>query len=291
MEAAMFIQSKKEMRFFATCRSSDELVMADWRTGPVQLAMAARMGLRLQGIGEVARGVPSCSRGVLRTSRAPAHPESRLGRPRAAAGREQQLYEKAFAGLDREAGLALASLSHERKPRVPGSTWFYGELSFEAARDILERASPKQGDVFVDLGSGLGKMVLAAASGKVFGECRGIEILPELHDKANQALEELAGSLELTRCKLVCGDMLGHAVADADVVFSFATCFDTNIMAALETKLATEMKPGARLILVSKQVSQANASSFDPWGPEGGYVSVQQAHSKWNLDCFLYVKR
>jgi hypothetical protein len=28
--------------------------------------------------------------------------------------------------------------------------------------------------------------------------------------------------------------------------------------------------------------------AFEPFGPNGGYVSVEQAHSKWNLDCYIY---
>ena len=74
-------------------------------------------------------------------------------------------------------------------------------------------------------------------------------------------------------------------VADADIVYCFATCFSPEIVGALEAKLAAEMKPGARLVLVSKQME---TDAFEPFGPNGGYVSVEQAHSKWNLDCYIY---
>ena len=46
------------------------------------------------------------------------------------------------------------------------------------------------------------------------------------------------------------------------------------------------MKSGARLLIISKQVE---SDYFDPW--IGPYKSVEQAHSKWNLDCFLYVHK
>ena len=82
--------------------------------------------------------------------------------------------------------------------------------------------------------------------------------------------------------------MLAADVADADIVYCFATCFSPEIVGALEAKLSAEMKPGARLVIVSKQME---TDAFEPFGPNEGYVSVEQAHSKWNLDCRIYARR
>ena len=95
------------------------------------------------------------------------------------------LHEHAFKGLDRDAALEIAEQSHKANPRVPGIGYFYGELSWSGAYDLVGLADPREGDVFVDLGSGLGKMVLSAAMTRPFKECRGVEILPELHAKAS----------------------------------------------------------------------------------------------------------
>jgi hypothetical protein len=202
------------------------------------------------------------------------------------------LHEHAFEGLDRDAALEIAEQSHKANPRVPGIGYFYGELSWSGAYDLVGLADPREGDVFVDLGSGLGKMVLSAAMTRPFKECRGVEILPELHAKASAALAKLRDAVGedafamLPPARLSLGDMLEAPVDDADVVFCFATCFSPEVMGALASKLEAEMKPGARLILVSKQVE---SEAFEPWGDgQGGYVSVEQAHSKWNLDCYLY---
>ena len=70
------------------------------------------------------------------------------------------LHEHAFKGLDRDAALEIAEQSHKTNPRVPGIGYFYGELSWSGAYDLVGLADPREGDVFVDLGSGLGKMVL-----------------------------------------------------------------------------------------------------------------------------------
>ena len=46
------------------------------------------------------------------------------------------------------------------------------------------------------------------------------------------------------------------------------------------------MKTGSRLIIISKSIA---SEAFAEWVP--GYVSVEQAHSKWKLDCFLSVPK
>jgi|TARA_B110000977_G_scaffold103554_3_gene135151 hypothetical protein len=204
------------------------------------------------------------------------------------------LYEHAYEGLDRDVGLEIAEESHKKQARTPGIGYFYGELSWLGAWNLVGLAKPKVGDVFLDMGSGLGKMVLSTAMTRRFKQCVGVEILPELHQKACDAVTKLRESVGedafgmLPPIKLECGDMLAVDVGDADVVYCFATCFSPEIMGALESKLSAEMKPGARLVLVSKQME---SNAFEPWGPNDGYVSVEQAHSKWNLDCYLYRKR
>ena len=98
--------------------------------------------------------------------------------------------------MDRDVGLEIAEKSHKDAPRVPGDGWFYGELSWEGMYDLISLAQPEEGDVFLDMGSGLGKMVLSTAMTRCFKECRGVEILPELAQKASAALERLAQELD-----------------------------------------------------------------------------------------------
>jgi hypothetical protein len=82
------------------------------------------------------------------------------------------------------------------------------------------------------------------------------------------------------------GDMLAADVSDADVIYCYATVFAAQVVSRLQAKLAAEMKPGARLVMISKQME---SPEFDAFGV--GYFSVPQAHSRWNMDAWLYVKR
>ena len=62
--------------------------------------------------------------------------------------------------MDRDVGLEIAEKSHKDAPRVPGDGWFYGELSWEGMYDLISLAQPEEGDVFLDMGSGLGKIIV-----------------------------------------------------------------------------------------------------------------------------------
>ena len=206
--------------------------------------------------------------------------------------RRGSVYESIYQDMDRDVGLEIAEKSHKDVPRVPGDGWFYGELSWEEMYDLISLAQPEEGDVFLDMGSGLGKMVLSTAMTRCFKECRGVEILPELAQKASAALERLAQELDpeefasLPRISLVEGDMFRADLSDADIVYCFATCLTAEVLQGFIWKVEAEMKSGARLLIISKQVE---SDYFDPWIVP--YKSVEQAHSKWNLDCFLYVHK
>ncbi|EEH54407.1 uncharacterized protein MICPUCDRAFT_51323 [Micromonas pusilla CCMP1545] len=202
------------------------------------------------------------------------------------------LYDTAYENLGRDVGLEIAERSHDGCARVPGDGWFYGELSWEGMWDVVALAEPKPGDIFLDLGSGLGKMVVAQSLTRDFAECWGVEILPELHDAAMDAPGKLRAAMgddafdALPEVDLRRGDMLAADVSDADVIYCYATVFAAQVVSRLQAKLAAEMKPGARLVMISKQME---SPEFDAFGV--GYFSVPQAHSRWNMDAWLYVKR
>jgi len=219
----------------------------------------------------------------------------------------RRVFERAFEGRDRDHGLAVAE-SAESRALANGDEWFYGELEFDAARALLRRCAPNgESGEFVDLGSGLGKMVVAAALSGRFSRARGVELLRELHVEATEGLrayeralgEEVGGSgsgdddggdvkdlATARRCEVTLeeGNLLTFDVSTADVVYIHATCFTPGLLDATGMKLAQEMRPGARVIIMSKQFPEEWV--FRPF--DGGYAAVAQPQSKWKLDCFLY---
>lgn len=64
----------------------------------------------------------------------------------------------------------------------------YGEVEFDSFVDILSKIDVKPGSKFLDLGSGTGKAVYAAAMLRDFAHVCGIEYLESLHNTAVKLL-------------------------------------------------------------------------------------------------------
>lgn len=79
--------------------------------------------------------------------------------------------------------------------RVVQVNFVYGEIDAISVAHILEFIQPRPGQVLVDLGSGNGKVVLAAAM--LYPElkaCRGIELMVSFLDTAREADAILTGA-------------------------------------------------------------------------------------------------
>ena len=106
---------------------------------------------------------------------------------------------------------------------------------------MLEVAGVRPGDVVVDLGSGDGRLVIAAA--KEFGaRGYGVDIDPVLVSYATRRAEE-AGVAE--RARFYQRDLFKTDLADASVVTIYLL---PTIMDRVAAKLAAELKPGTRVV-------------------------------------------
>lgn len=163
---------------------------------------------------------------------------------------------------------------------VDDGSLIYGELKRYELENYFDAIAPfvKPGGKMLDLGSGLGKVVISAALTLPFALCTGVELLAYRHAMAQQRLERLlelrergmaalasapaallpdaplalpAGGtttvrhlLELgTRVRFIEQDMFQADVSDASLVFIYSTCF-APLMDALAAKLAREARPG-----------------------------------------------
>lgn len=192
----------------------------------------------------------------------------------------------------------------------------YGELSREELERYFAAVSPylTSGMKFVDMGSGLGKVVMSAALHYPFAQCKGIELLPYRHRLACERFAEVlkvgqegmtqmaatgaqisasedvplpwGAQLKLlhlltmpARVVLEEGDMFGCDVSDAGLVFIYSTCFGS-FMHKIAHKLANEMPEHG---LVSTTTYALNHPAFE-------LVKRYPAKSLAWTDVFIYRK-
>jgi len=111
----------------------------------------------------------------------------------------------------------------------------YGEIHFEAFRDLIRNVSSPARLVFYDLGCGVGKAIITAAiAGTSFQMLTGVEILHGLQKEANRVLDKYRDLVKDGRnIRFVHADAMKFDFSDGDVIFVPSTCYTDEMMITL----------------------------------------------------------
>jgi SAM-dependent methyltransferase len=210
----------------------------------------------------------------------------------------------AYRGID---GYAIAR-ERRKKMRAAGQyegteSLTYGEIDTAAFYNFLcelplnkSAASHEKPDKnatglrFLDIGSGTGKPVFAAALLPAFTHCAGIEIVQDLHDSALKAQASLADPSNVVEdqdgdadaahsacddnslpavpapVEFHCNDSFSESDAivtlwrQANVIFAPTTCFTDEMMEALCQRINQDVKPGTVIVTNTRGLpSKVNA--------------------------------
>lgn len=137
-------------------------------------------------------------------------------------------------------------------------------LGAEVVERVIKLANITPGEIFYDLGSGDGRVVIAAA---------------------NKGARAVGVEYDFFRCwysrfwiwffkvhssaKIVRNDIFEQKVGDADIVFTYLLP-ETN--EKLYPKLISEMKPGARIVSAAFSYPKMKPEKIDPFGPVYGPI-------------------
>ena len=187
------------------------------------------------------------------------------------------------------AGYSLSSVGKAAIGRDGDPALTYGECTPESVAHILAVTEAKEGEVFYDLGSGTGKMVVYAAYLVPLKKSAGIELLPELHLAAqhvgrrysDEIQPHLSSKHQETELSFIQGDIFTHDYSDADIVVSHCcTCFDDSMMQQLSDVLEN-LKPGTRIVTITRGL---NSPAFEP-------VSTSSCQMGWGQATVNVYKR
>lgn len=130
----------------------------------------------------------------------------------------------------------------------------HGEILYESVNKLLSKIAPTQDDIFIDFGSGLGKIVTQLFLNSNVKKAYGIELIPGLHQQASFAAKKLQQDLpeffqhnrELT---FLSGNFLEMDLPPATIALINGVCFSQplllgladiiNKMTSIHTVLAT----------------------------------------------------
>jgi predicted RNA methylase len=139
---------------------------------------------------------------------------------------------------------------------------------FTVVDRLLEAAHVKAGDVVYDLGSGDGRIVIAAAQ-KYGAKAVGVEMMPDLCRQAERKIRDLGLD---DRASIIEANVFHVDISPATVVTMY---FMTDSNERLRPNLEKYLKPGTRVV--------SNQFPIKGWKP----VSVE--HVKAGMDYTIYV--
>jgi len=144
------------------------------------------------------------------------------------------------------------TILYEKKTNRLGAPLIYGELRPAFIELIIKLANLGTGDVFYDIGSGIGNVVMQVHA-QTGCKAVGVEIRSELHCYAEQMqdiLENRGKFFDKGKTKFVNIDATNKSIpfTDASVIFINNYCFSPEVEEGLLEKFQHLLKEGAKVI-------------------------------------------
>lgn len=136
-------------------------------------------------------------------------------------------------------GFEISKTDEARVKKSSGSP-LYGEINHGSIKSLLEYLDLSKRDVFYDLGSGIGKVVIAVALLSSVKKAVGIELSKTRHKDALEALENAsiwAPSIN-NRCLFLNADLMTADLSSATVIYTCSTAFSIAFMKKVIKRLA-----------------------------------------------------
>jgi 16S rRNA G966 N2-methylase RsmD len=125
----------------------------------------------------------------------------------------------------------------------------YDPSPWLALRRVLAKRDISGDDVFIDFGSGKGRVVVQAAS-YPFKRIIGIELSPELHAIAKANVDRSLTRLRCRNVELVNQDVLDYEIPDDVTVAYFYNPFDGETFAKVIDRLVTSVRRRPRTLKI-----------------------------------------
>lgn len=134
----------------------------------------------------------------------------------------------------------------------------YGEILYSGVDKILSVIQPSKNDVFVDYGSGLGKIVIHAFLKSLVREAHGIESVPALYQQAMNAAQRLQHELPgfyqgRRKLTFLLGNFLELPLTNVTIALVNATCFTQSLLNELGKIL--DQTPSIHTVLSLRPIS------------------------------------
>ena len=146
-------------------------------------------------------------------------------------------------------GFSITPEEEDEIRRIGGAPT-YGEITYEGAEILLNELKLTKKDIFYDLGSGVGKLIVQTYLTTPVKTAIGIELSKNRYNGALKAKEELKIKKRLNKRRNLLfknEDILKTNFDDATIIFMCSTCFSDECLNTLMNKMA-KLKKGLKVI-------------------------------------------
>lgn len=116
----------------------------------------------------------------------------------------------------------------------------YGEINTRALEKLHEYLDIRTGDIFYDLGSGVGKVVLQTGLFTKAQKVVGVELSENRHEDAMAALKRASeiAPLAAKKCSFINDDLMNIDLSSASIIYTCSTAFSDLFMRQIAKRLA-----------------------------------------------------
>lgn len=152
-------------------------------------------------------------------------------------------FEASDRGTEKEIFMSL---------KADSVAYTYGTIAPPGVRTVLDHIKFDSSDVFTDVGSGVGNVVLQIYANTPIRRVRGIEYIKARHDDAVRHVGEFKKlyKIESKELLLVNGDACKEDYSDSTIVFASSTTFPPELMDCF--RKTNEANPRLRYLITQK---------------------------------------
>mmetsp|Transcript_6692 Transcript_6692/g.14666 ORF Transcript_6692/g.14666 Transcript_6692/m.14666 type:complete len:387 (-) Transcript_6692:9-1169(-) len=198
-------------------------------------------------------------------------------------------FHEAYEAID---GVELSASGKDAMGRAGDMELIYGEVQLVPFWRVFDQAvRPRAGEVLVDLGSGTGRAVVAAALRFTdLKTCFGFEVVPDLHMAAESVKSRLTSDSTLACAPLefCCNDFKESPwEAWADIVWISSLCMSEATLRWIRAQ-CTRLKPGSRVVTMDACFADDDPHAFEQVSVEGcSRIEVEMSFGDAGVYVFL----
>ena len=151
------------------------------------------------------------------------------------------------------------SISHEARRSLgigDQNDLLYGELPLDTWKEIVQKANPKNDGVFLDVGSGTGRIVISSFLLFDFKKNIGVELLEGLYIKSQElravfdkdVLPQIAEHAKNREMQFLCKNIFDTDLREVDFILMNHPFKDREMFDLLEEKFLSELKPKTKIV-------------------------------------------